>query len=287
MAILPRSAGIYRIDGPNDCVYIGSSANVHKRCGGHRDDLNRGCHHSTFMQRAWNKYGKNRFVFSVIELVSDVDVLINIEQLWLDILFTSLDRDKIYNTCPTAGSSIGIIRTPTQIENISRAHRRGKVYTMIAPDGTTYEDIESVLGFERAYGLPQGSIQNMLKGHANRRGWRVLVNGESIPQVCRGLTEEMLRKRSATLKRAWERKPETEKSEHRNLSINMNNKRSRARRNGAIIVMIAPDGTIYEDIDTISGFARTHGITEGTVRNLLHGKHKNRAGWRGYITYAA
>lgn len=51
--------------------------------------------------------------------------------------------------------------------------------------------------------------------------------------------------------------------------------------------MIAPDGTVYEDIPSLSGFAREHGMDIATVHNTLHGKHKNKLGWVGYITYAA
>jgi group I intron endonuclease len=58
-----RSA-IYEIRNlTNGCRYIGSSINVGKRLSNHRSDLNKGTHHSPYLQRAWDKYGEGAFFF--------------------------------------------------------------------------------------------------------------------------------------------------------------------------------------------------------------------------------
>lgn len=47
----------------NEKRYIGSSINPNKRFEWHRRELNRNCHHSIKLQRAWLKYGEEKFVF--------------------------------------------------------------------------------------------------------------------------------------------------------------------------------------------------------------------------------
>jgi len=55
--------------------YIGSTyCNFYDRFCAHRSTLNRKCHSSILMQRAWNKYGEEAFEFEVIEIGSvDLD----------------------------------------------------------------------------------------------------------------------------------------------------------------------------------------------------------------------
>lgn len=100
--------GIYRIDGPNNCVYIGSAVNIRKRWNTHKSALRIGMHRSLHMQRAWNKYGEDAFTFSVIDRVDDKTRLLHYEQIWLDVIFQSLDKHEIYNTATVSGSRLGI-----------------------------------------------------------------------------------------------------------------------------------------------------------------------------------
>jgi hypothetical protein len=69
----------------------------------------------------------------------------------------------------------GKVRTKEALENQSRAHRKGQIYTMIAPDGTIYEDIDSMVGFGKAHGMGAGTVRNILRGSKNRMGWRGFI----------------------------------------------------------------------------------------------------------------
>lgn len=51
----------------NGKVYIGQTKNKRKRWDEHKYELRRGIHHSTHLQRAWNKFGEKNFTFTVIE----------------------------------------------------------------------------------------------------------------------------------------------------------------------------------------------------------------------------
>lgn len=100
-------SGIYKItNSKNNKVYIGSSINCKQRHYEHWSDLKRNVHHSIHLQRSWNKYGEDVFIFEIIETVINSDSLLNREQFWLD-FYTSYNRDCGYNIHKIAGSPLG------------------------------------------------------------------------------------------------------------------------------------------------------------------------------------
>lgn len=48
-------------------MYIGSSKDIQRRFYAHKSLLKNNRHHSIYLQRAWNKYGKHNFVYEVIK----------------------------------------------------------------------------------------------------------------------------------------------------------------------------------------------------------------------------
>lgn len=101
-------SGIYAITNTvNGKCYIGSAIRFNKRWSEHRRTLKLGMHHSRKLQRAWNKYGADAFKFSILLSCEDKN-LIFYEQLAID----SYKAYSLgYNTSPTAGNSLGVIRT--------------------------------------------------------------------------------------------------------------------------------------------------------------------------------
>ena len=80
-----RLSGIYRIANSNtERCYVGSAVNISARWSLHKHQLANGIHHSTKLQRAWNKYGADTFVFEVLEVVTDKALLVSREQFWID-----------------------------------------------------------------------------------------------------------------------------------------------------------------------------------------------------------
>lgn len=117
-------SGIYKITHiDSGKVYVGSAVNLKKRLGRHRDDLRNKNHHSTKLQRAWDKHGEDQFAFSVIEYLTDKDQLIPREQFWIDSLAAVTNG---YNTVPVAGSSLGHKASPETKERIRRARLGSK-----------------------------------------------------------------------------------------------------------------------------------------------------------------
>ena len=59
--------GIYKIENKvNGKVYIGESMNIENRWSQHKKVLNENKHHSYKLQRDWNKYGEDNFIFEVL-----------------------------------------------------------------------------------------------------------------------------------------------------------------------------------------------------------------------------
>lgn len=94
------TCGIYEIvNNANGKRYVGSSVDIEKRWRHHLWRLGRGDHHSPALQRAWNKYGGDKFIFNVI-LECHEDVIHQEEQV-------EIDYKSEYNVSPVAGSSRG------------------------------------------------------------------------------------------------------------------------------------------------------------------------------------
>lgn len=107
------NCGIYVIKNTlNEHCYIGSTRMLTKRRSKHWFLLQRGIHHSKYLQRAYNKYGEYSFRFSVI-LFCEPFELLRYEQALID--WTKPE----YNICQVAGSRLGV----PQSEECNRINR--------------------------------------------------------------------------------------------------------------------------------------------------------------------
>lgn len=93
-------SGIYKIKNIiNNKIYIGSSNNVYKRKNEHFLALKNGSHCNAHLQRAYNFYGENNFIFEIIETCNEIDLL-KVEQKYLDKYFDN--GISCYNENPIA-----------------------------------------------------------------------------------------------------------------------------------------------------------------------------------------
>lgn len=102
--------------------YIGSSSSIRDRWHLHRWQLRRGEHHSTYLQRAWDKHGEEAFTFEIVEECL-VDLLFEREQHYLD-HYSSADPLKGYNTLVKPGSGLGYRHTDEAKRRMSESQRK-------------------------------------------------------------------------------------------------------------------------------------------------------------------
>ena len=119
-------SGIYQIKCiANDKVYRGSAINIIARWRHHRTSLSKNKHHCRHLQYAWTKYGPETFEWSVLEYVDDPKNLIEREQHHLDTCTFEL-----FNSSPTAGSSLGVKHTDEMRAKVSFVTRNRSPETL-------------------------------------------------------------------------------------------------------------------------------------------------------------
>ena len=114
--------GVYRITNlQNSKVYVGSTSLLKRRKADHWQLLRRGAHFNMHLQAAWNKYGEDSFVFSVLVTCGEADLL-RLEQQFID-LYLSADQERGYNIAPVAGTCRGYSHTDEAKRRIASAMR--------------------------------------------------------------------------------------------------------------------------------------------------------------------
>ena len=113
-------AGIYRIiNSSNGKCYVGSSIDINRRRLEHFSALSHNRHVNNHLQNAYNKYGKDSFIFEVIENLEITDNikedLLEREQFWIDNLKPE------YNILLVAGSNLGYHHTEETKQKISNS----------------------------------------------------------------------------------------------------------------------------------------------------------------------
>ena len=75
---------VYKIIIDNDKFYIGGTIKYQARMMKHLSDLRNNKSHCIKLQRAYNKYGKEKMHFEIIEIVNDLSNLADREKFWID-----------------------------------------------------------------------------------------------------------------------------------------------------------------------------------------------------------
>lgn len=108
------SAGIYKITNlVNNKFYIGSSVNLYNRFHTHKTKLKQNIHVNKHLQNSFNKYGKNNFLFTVLEYC-DKNLIQDREQYYLDKLLPNYNHRKV------AHINLGISPTRETRQKISK-----------------------------------------------------------------------------------------------------------------------------------------------------------------------
>ena len=110
--------GVYLIENKiNFKRYIGSSSNIKERIYRHKRMLINNNHFNKHLQSAWNKYGEDNFIFSVIEENILEENLLERESFWFD-YYNIFKEDKGYNILSIAKRHKG------RKEKLSKEHKK-------------------------------------------------------------------------------------------------------------------------------------------------------------------
>jgi len=114
-----KISGIYKIENlVNGKIYIGQSKDIQARKYTHISELKKNKHHSTHLQRSWNKYGEENFKWNTIEQCN-LDTMNEKEKMWIA-YFKSDGCNYGYNL-DSGGNSNKIISEETR-RKISKNH---------------------------------------------------------------------------------------------------------------------------------------------------------------------
>ena len=203
-----RYPGVYRIicQETGDC-YVGSSAYLQSRKSEHLQRLRKNEHANIHLQRAWNKYGEESFIFEILERPS-VKELVEREQYWIDVLVPA------YNIRKVAESNLGLKHSEaTRAKGRQRWHQlspedqakakqaladgRQKRTEMIA-SGEWHNEPETI-ALIKAARAKQETTPAMLE--ALRQGQEVRKQVNPKPRLGMKTSEETRRKQSESAKR--------------------------------------------------------------------------------------
>lgn len=159
-------AGIYKIECKiTKKFYIGSSRRLKTRICEHKSRLRANSHQNIFLQRAWNKYGEDNFVFEIIEYVKDEDQIFDIEQSWLD------SSGCLYNE---NGFNLSKISKGVDSRKIS------KTYIVTKPSGEEIF-VENLSKFCREVNILGGGLHQVARGKINQCfGYKCRFSNETL-----------------------------------------------------------------------------------------------------------
>lgn len=113
--------GIYKIVNTIDGkMYVGYSKNLSGRKRSHFWQLSNNRHGNEYLQHAYNKYGKDSFMFEIIE-ECDIKEVYAREHHWVNTLNT-LDQEFGYNLKPTDPNGLSGLKSLAEREKIRKAN---------------------------------------------------------------------------------------------------------------------------------------------------------------------
>lgn len=171
-----KKFGIYKIYTTDENIcYVGSTTtSFYQRWSTHLITLNKQTHSNIKLKRIVNKYGIQKLVFEIIEVIEDKNIILEKEQYWID-QYDSYKKG--YNCTPKAGNCCGKI---TSDETKKKLSKKVSQYTIDGEYITTFDSISIAAistGTNKSCICSACKFNNKL---ANMFQWRYGENTENI-----------------------------------------------------------------------------------------------------------
>jgi group I intron endonuclease len=141
-------SGIYCIENSiNGKMYIGSSKNIKRRWHEHLSELRLGHHDNDYLQKSYNKYGKDIFFFYVMDEIPE-DELSDAEDIYIRYYDT---RESGYNLVNGGNRNRRLKFTKESRKRLSKA-QMGKVHTQDHKNRTSRSVSISKIGTKPKFG---------------------------------------------------------------------------------------------------------------------------------------
>lgn len=291
----------------NGKVYIGSTDRTFERRRiEHVTELRGGYHDNKYLQKSWNKYGEENFIFSVIDYTDNPEQTHEREKYWIDYYVALLGEDNTYNIMPVEKSSYGKPRpfSESQKEKMSVAAK---------------ERCADPIGRERMREIGRRGTEsrkrNGVKPTFSEEGLASLsakmkarwVSGEMTGRPITDAQKDILRKRQS---KVWAGFISPDGIEYRDIEnlidfaerFNLNASGLRSLANGKLYAhkgwtyinpkeksirvygpFVSPDGKVYSDIKNLTEFCKEHGLAKSGMSRLENGKIQVNKGWTKLI----
>lgn len=187
-------SGVYSITNlKNGKLYIGSSNNIYRRWRDHKNLLKKDKHHSNHLQRAWNKYGEENFIFKILEECNE-DILLKREQYYID-LYVSYDNEFGYNESDIAGRPSMTLEQREKCAKMASERLRGEgSWCNVYSESQIVKLIDDLKTGEYSYNQLSNKhnisydIVASVAGHAS---WKYLTDGLVFPKANKSTRENV------------------------------------------------------------------------------------------------
>jgi predicted DNA-binding protein YlxM (UPF0122 family) len=167
-------------------IYIGSSRDIENRWKHHKWALNASRHHNSELQLAWDAYGDESFIFSVLEETSMLEVR---EQEWLNnYLDVCYNTSLIVNNCMANPDTIEKRKQTIINNNITRGRQKltkKQVYDI--KYAYVLDSSVSAKSLAEIYGVHKSSIERIL----SEKSWKDVKVEGFIPKVYTTKSQEV------------------------------------------------------------------------------------------------
>lgn len=181
---MAKRCGIYTITNlTNNKIYVGRASSLYNRLWSHLDTLRKGIHVNDHLQKSFNEYGEENFLFETLEECNK-QFLVSQEHYWATIL-NAHNPDFGYNIVPTNPNGKGFKRAEETSYKLKICGRKERIFTHILQytmDGDFIKEWDSVGHVCKTLGFKNSGLKIALsKGNNSFKGYMWRREGSDLP----------------------------------------------------------------------------------------------------------